>query len=289
MQVRDVLQKTTQFFRDKGLETPRLDSEILLAKALGWERMSLYLRYEYPLNDSELTACRELVRRRGAGEPVAYILGEKGFHNHTFIVNPSVLIPRPETEMIVEKAVEWGRTQSGELRVVDLGTGSGCIGLSIISELATAQLLAVDVSHEALAVAADNALNLDLKDRAELLSADAATLTTEEVSAVLGGSADIVVSNPPYIDREDKEVQDSVRKFEPALALFSESKGLFHIRKFSEAAGRIARSGAFIMFEIGYQQGEAAREIFASQSCFRDVEIVRDLAGLDRFIRCFKN
>ncbi|MEK7356278.1 MAG: peptide chain release factor N(5)-glutamine methyltransferase, partial [Bdellovibrionota bacterium] len=285
MQVKDVIQKTTQFFRDKGFESPRLDTELLLASALRWERMKLYLNYEYPLSDEELASCRELVRRRGSGEPVAYILGEKGFYSHSFKVTKDVLIPRPETETLVESAIEWMKVNASSARIVDLGTGSGCIGLSLLAALPESSLLAVDISEAALGIARENAELLGVSTRAKFHAGDASDLSMAVVEAQLGALADVVVANPPYIAPNDPDVQENVRKFEPATALFSGADGLEHIRKWSFVAGVVARAGAFTMFEIGHDQGRVAKEIFESTGFFENVEIVRDLAGHERFVR----
>lgn len=288
MQVKDVIQKTTQFFREKGFESPRLDTELLIASALNWERMKLYLNYEYPLSDEELAKCRELVKRRSSGEPVAYILGEKGFFSHSFKVTSDVLIPRPETETLVETAIEWAKMNAPRARLVDLGTGSGCIGLSILSALPETSLLAVDISAGALAVAKENAARIEVAARAKWHGGDAGSLSPSIVESELGGLADMVLANPPYIAADDPDVQDNVRKFEPSTALFSGEEGLAHIRRWAVTAGQVARPGAFIMFEIGYNQGRAAKEIFENTGVFESVEIVRDLAGHERFVRAIR-
>lgn len=288
MQIKDVIQKTTQFFRDKGFESPRLDTELLIAEALHWERMKLYLNYDYPLSEGELSVCRELVRRRATGEPVAYILGRKDFYNHSFRVTPDVLIPRPETEMIVETVVQWHRDQGGELNLIDFGSGSGCIGLSILAEVPEAKLLAVDISPGAIEVVGSNANNLSLEDRAHFLLSDVSALDPKQVAAVLGESVNVIVANPPYIAPDDPHVSEGVRRFEPSLALFSSEKGSAHIRSWSMKAAELLKPGGMVMFEIGFDQGQLAREIFASCEKFENIEVMRDLAGQDRFVRAFK-
>jgi release factor glutamine methyltransferase len=290
MLVKDVLQKTTQFFKDKGYPSPRLDTELLISAALRWERIKLYLQHEYPLSEEELTLCRDFVRRRASGEPVAYILGKKDFYNHSFIVSPGVLIPRPETELIVEQSLAWAKTQPAdqELRVVDLGVGSGCIGLSIIAELSTARLFGVDISLEAAKVAIENAQALSLNDRASFEVMDASALSAETVRAPLGGLADILVANPPYIAENDPEIEPNVKKFEPSGALFSSDQGLSHIKSWASKAAELVREDGFIMFEIGHTQGRAAAAVFESLSGFSGVTVVKDLSGRDRFIKCLK-
>ncbi len=289
MQLKDILQKTTQFLRDKGSPSARLDTEMLIASALKWDRIKLYLNYEYPLNEQELGIAREFVRRRASGEPVAYILGTKDFHNHSFKVNRAVLIPRPETESIVEAAIDFSNEASEQAdsstRVVDLGTGSGCIGLSVIAGVPDAQLLGVDVSPLAIEVAKENAERLEVAERAHFLTANAGSITRTQVEETLGGAADMVLANPPYIDQLDPAVETNVKLFEPQEALFSPDHGLAHIRDWARVAGEIARDGALVMFEIGHEQGEAARGIFWTSGRFQDVEIVKDLSGRERFIR----
>ena len=299
MQIKDILQKTTEFFKNKGFDNPRLETELLISTALNWQRMKLYLNHEYPLTEAELNACRDFVRRRAGGEPAAYIVGTKGFYKHDFKVTPAVLIPRPETEELVEYAVEWAKKNAPEARVVDLGTGSGAIGLSVAAALPEAQLLAVDISEEALKVAELNSVemhgtdlktkNLDVRERSHFLLKDAGAVTLEDVTRAIGGKADLVLANPPYIAEDDPEVQPNVRKFEPSQALFSGENGLQHVRAWVKTASEIARAGAFVMFEIGHEQGQAAKEIFEQTGSFENVSVVRDLSGRERFIRATRN
>ena len=286
MLVKDVLQKTTQFFRDKGISTARLDTEILLAKALNWERMKLYLNYEYPLNEAELTACRDLVRRRATGEPVAYITGQREFYNHSFAVYPGILIPRPETETIVETVIKWASGQG--IKIVDLGSGSGCIGLSILAEISTAQLFAVDVSATAVKATKLNAETLDVVDRVIIAHKSAEAVTSADVVAAFGSLADAVLANPPYIAEDDSDVEPNVKKFEPFEALFSPDGGLSHIESWSLTASQCVRPGGLVMFEIGHRQGPQVLRQFSSITDFENVQLVKDLAGTDRFVKCFR-
>jgi release factor glutamine methyltransferase len=296
--LKDVLQKTTLFFREKGIETARLDAELLIAAALNWERMKIYLNYEYPMNDSELALCREHVRRRASGEPVAYILGKRDFYKHSFKVSNAVLIPRPETEHVVEDAVVWLRSQlpaTGEqpanalpLKVVDFGTGSGCIGLSILAEIPECQLVAIDISSGALEIANENAVKIGVSERVHFIEADVGQLEIANVTSALGGLADAVVANPPYISVDDPMIEANVKLFEPTQALFSGEHGLVHLRSWCAKAGDLLRPKGWIMFEIGNQQGAAARQIFEDSCQFRDIEIVKDLSGRERFVRAFR-
>jgi release factor glutamine methyltransferase len=291
VQLKDIIQKTTAFLRDKGSPSARLDTELLISAALQWERIKLYLNYEYPLTEDELTKCRDFVRRRASGEPVAYILGKKDFYNHSFKVSPAVLIPRPETETLVEEAIAFLKQQmpeEDEVRVIDLGAGSGCIGLSVLAEIQRARLLAVDISPEAIEVAKENAVSLGVEDRAVFHSGDAGKMPVDMIHELLGGSADVLLANPPYIDPNDPLVEGHVKKFEPAGALFSEDGGLRHIREWADRCAELVRPGAMVMFEIGHDQGEAALGIFEATESFQSVRIVKDLSDQDRFIRAVR-
>ena len=290
MRIKDVLQKTTQFFREKGIETARLDTELLLATALNWERVKLYLNYEYPLSPEELNACRDLVRRRAQGEPIAYILGKKDFFRHSFTVSPAVLIPRPETEILVEEALAWLNSQRAESgsRIIDFGTGSGCIGLSLLAEVEDAKLVAIDKSPDAIDVAALNAEDLGVAARVTLVATDVADLRADHVAKVLQGMADLIVANPPYIAADDSRVEANVRKFEPEMALFSGADGLGHIRVWTAKAAELVRVGGLVIFEIGSEQGRVASEIFAATGRFDHIEVLKDLAGHDRFVRAIR-
>lgn len=290
MRIKDVLQKTTRFFHEKGFTSPRLDAELLISSALKWERMRLYLNYDYPLSEEELLECRERVRRRSTGEPVAYILGRKDFYNHRFIVSPAVLIPRPETETLVEETLHWMKTRpagSAEM-ILDFGAGSGCIGLSLLAGAPTARLVAIDLSPQAIEVARRNAQELGLEARAEFLTADLGAVPAQTIFDKTGDRADVIVANPPYIADDDPRVEPMVKRYEPMTALFANENGLGAIRAWAVRAAEVARSGAWVMFEIGSGQAAAAMDAFARTGEFDAIEIRRDLAGHDRFVRAMK-
>lgn len=233
MNVKEVLDKTVEFFRQKNLSSPRLDAEILLSHALSTDRVGLYLRFDAPLNADETEVCRQLVRRRSTGEPVAYIVGYKDFFNSRFNVGPGVLIPRPETEAVVDHALE--RAGSDLDQFVEFGVGSGCIGLTILKERPSSRLLAFDISPEAASYAANNAQSLGVGARAEVVVHDVGQLPsnaqiTEIMSRPVESRVELVVANPPYIDRADPHVEKAVKEFEPSSALFSDEGGLKDIR-----------------------------------------------------------
>lgn len=288
--VGEIVKKTTSFFQEKGFDSPRLDSELLISRALGWERLQVFLKFDYPLSEAEMEKCRELVRRRAKGEPVAYILGEKGFYEHVFEVNTSTLIPRPETELLVERGLEFLNSSDAakpEARqsalVVDLGCGTGCIGLSIAAAVPIAKVVLVDFSLEALEVAKRNAARLGVEARCEFRHADAGDL---EALQDLVGRVDLLVANPPYIDPTDERVSPSVRQFEPATALFAGGpgqKGLEEIRRWALTSWKLAATSACTLFEIGDGQGDDVIQIFRDLG-WADVQLRRDLSNRERMI-----
>jgi release factor glutamine methyltransferase len=285
MKLKEVLDRTVQFFKDKNIDTPRLDTEILLTEALGYKnRVDLYLKFDQPLSETELNRSRDFVRRRALGEPVAYIIGKKDFYGYTFLVSPAVLIPRPETEILVEEALLWLMNSGIENpRVLDLGCGSGCIGFSILKKVPNASLVSVDKSAEALEIAKMNAEQLQVAERVEFICKDATELEFP------GGSFDLILANPPYIASDDPQVQLEVKKFEPPMALFSGDNGLYALKSWSANSLKWMKSKSMMGFEMGWNQGAALNETFIGYSAFESVKIIKDLAGLDRHIIGVKN
>lgn len=284
MKLKEVLDKTTAFFKEKKFDSPRLDAELLLAHGLGIERIQIYLKFDQPLKEEELQKCRDLVRRRMAGEPVAYIVGYKDFYGLRFKVDNRVLIPRPETEHVVEEVLKWAKDKSREYKILDLGSGSGCIGQTLLHHLKLAHLTSVDISEEALQVAKQNAESLQLFERIEFVHADA-----EKAAAHFSEKRDIIVANPPYIDRQDIHVEENVKKFEPDLALFSSEKGLYSLKTWSSLFAHQLADKAMMAMEMGYDQGPAMKAHFESLGVFQEVRVIKDLSGHDRVIYGVKN
>ncbi len=274
-----LLQWSEGFFREKGIETPRLDAEVLLSHVLEKPRIYLYVHYDQPLDPGELAAYRGFVRRRAAREPVAYLLGERAFMGLTFAVSPAVLVPQPDTETLVSEAEKRLRGKSGA-RIADVGTGSGAIALSLLHALSDLTAAAVDVSSAALKVARENAVRLALMDRVAFYEGDLLT-------PLLGQTFDAILSNPPYIPRNDIAALSPEVQAEPHLALDGGADGLDFYRRLTREAAAFLRPGGFLAVEAG--QGEAAAiSDMARANGWAEVEIVQDLAGIDRVVTMYR-
>lgn len=295
MKLGEILQKTIQFFKDKKIESARLDAELLLAHALKCERMDLYLKIDKPLSEQEVSICREFVKRRITGEPVAYIVETKGFYGLDFHVEKGVLVPRPETELIVDTVLEFiKRNNIQNPRILDLGTGTGCIGLSLIKilkkENKAASLVAVDKSEVAKKVFSINQENLKLTTSTDSNSAapniEFILSDVEELPAdFFNQHFDCIVANPPYIAPNDPEVQASVKEHEPALALFTEDDGLKCLKSWSQLTAPLLNSPSIMIFEMGFRQAKLMTTFFEQLHVFKKVSVLQDLSGLDRCIQ----
>ncbi len=275
--IEEVVRWAADDFRGRGIESPRLDAEVLLARALGTPRIQLILDARRPLSAEELAGFREMVKRRRAREPVAYILGDREFYGRPFRVDARVLVPRPDTETLVEVALERTRAVSLSMRALDLCTGSGCVAITLARERPTASVWATDVSEGALAVARDNALRL---------GAHRLALRQGDLFAAVpaGARFDVVVSNPPYIAAgEVVDLMPDVRDFEPRLALEGGADGLAVLRRIVEGAGAHLVSGGVLAVEVGAGQAPVVAELFA-RAGFVDVEVRRDYARIERVL-----
>ncbi|MBF0171634.1 MAG: peptide chain release factor N(5)-glutamine methyltransferase [Nitrospinae bacterium] len=259
--------------RLKGLSaTPRLDAELLLAHVAGTDRTGVVTRGAAPLPSDVADRFRALLERRRALEPVAYLVGEQEFYGRPFTVTGAVLIPRPETEGLVEAALARGGAKPR--RVADIGTGSGCIAVTLACERPAWEIVAVDLSPAALAVAQANARRHGVDRRIAFVQGD--------LVAPLDGTFDLIVSNPPYVADDAPTVAEGVRRHEPALALFAGADGLDLIRRLvTDAPPRLA-PGGWLLMEIGDAQGEAVRGIIDDAGSYESAVITHDLAGLAR-------
>jgi release factor glutamine methyltransferase len=273
--VRGILTKTERYLAERDIDAPRLSAQLLLAHVLGLDRLGLILAMDRPLTPNELDAVRPLVARRGRGEPMAYILGEREFYGLVFSVTPATLIPRPETELLIDRALAL--FPEGSLGAfADLGTGSGCLAVTLAVHFPTALGVALDVSSDALSVARQNAVRHGVADRLSFLATDFADLPARE------GGYGLIVSNPPYVSAgEYRECSREVRDFEPQSALTPGETGLEAVPVVAKAAYAALTPGGRLLVEIGWKQGPAAAALLVAAG-FADVAVCRDLAGLDR-------
>ncbi|HHW09338.1 MAG TPA: peptide chain release factor N(5)-glutamine methyltransferase [Firmicutes bacterium] len=286
--VLELIKLTTNYLAGKGVSSPRLDAEVMLAHVLHLDRVGLYVNFERPLVPGEVAAYREMVARRGRREPLAYIIGEKEFMGKNFRVTPDVLIPRPETELLIEAVVKELDGGDGDgagpgpgdeperLRILDLGTGSGVIAVMLALLVPRARVAAVDISGEALAVARSNAVRHEVEDRITFLAGD----LYEPLPP--GEMFEVIVSNPPYIAVPEYSTLSLEVRREPQAALLAGEDGLAVIRQvIAGAPARLADDG-LLAIEIGAAQGEAVRRL-AQQYGFTSVIIGKDYAGFDRY------
>ena len=291
----DLLKTTENYFSEKGIENPRLNAELLLGDALKMERVELYMAYERPLSKNELDNFREKVKRRGAREPLQYIIGSTEFMGFPFKVNRHVLIPRPETEILVETIIAMKDKIGRNAVFLDVGTGSGCIPVSLAKLWPSAKYFAVDISADALGVALENArlngLEADIYPIDEMQSAQKEGLIFmqydifKEITAPIMQNITVLISNPPYIGQaEMKSLPPEVRDYEPAISLTDNNNGLtFYKRIFDMAAGDYFPNLNYLFFEMSGSQQKEIRQL-AAQYKFNKTEIREDLTGIERVL-----
>jgi len=273
--IRDVLEWATQDFAGRGIVSPRLDAELLVAKALETDRVGLYLDLNRPLVDQERSAIRPLVARRREREPVAYILGHRDFYGRRFKVTPDVLIPRPDTETLVDHALEC-IPEDAASRVLDVGTGSGAIAVTIAAERPLALVTATDISEAALKVASENAKQLEVANRIRF-----------EHANLLSGveQYDVIVSNPPYIAQSEMAaLQAEIREHEPIAALEAGEDGLDVVRALLSASEPATASGAQMLIEIGATQAVSVVAFAAEHTAWQPVAVYPDLNRIERVV-----
>ena len=272
----DILENTSRFFASKGLENARLQAELLLAAVLGVKRLDLYLQFERPLHRSEVDRYREYVRQRLRRVPVQYITGVAAFRHLELAVTPAVLIPRPETEVLVDVALEL-LPEGG--RVLDLCCGSGAVALALAHEAAAAQVVAADVSAAALEAAKTNAQRCGLAGRVEWHCGD--------LFAPLCGTApfDLIAANPPYVRRGDlAQLAPEVRDYEPQIALDGGEDGLAFYRRIAQEAADFMRPGGYLLLEVGDGQSAAVADLLTRSERLTEVHIRPDLNQIPRVV-----
>jgi len=270
-----LVERAAQILSERGIKSARLDAELLMCHALGWDnRIKIYTNYDRPLTPEEVERYRKLISRRAKGEPVAYIVGYKEFFGIRFKVKKGVLIPRPETEILVEKTLEKiHKTFSSGITIIDVGTGSGCIIISICKnvKLKDCKFFGIDISDTALRVAKENAKDIGCPIK----------FIKGNLLENIEFKVDVIVSNPPYISTEDRLVEEDVVKFEPYKALFSGKTGLEIIEELSFQSYMKLKPGGFLSLEFGKGQSEDVKKILKKQG-FSSIQIYKDLNGIER-------
>jgi release factor glutamine methyltransferase len=281
MTVLEVVQSTTRYFQKHNIESPRLNAEHLLAHVLGRKRIELYLEFERQLNESELAPLRDLVKRRSAGEPLQHLLGTIEFCDRTFLCDKRAMIPRPETEQLLQlvisklKKCQSGRDEIPHSRFVDVGTGSGVIALSLATAFPKAETLGVDISENALALARENAARLGLADRV--------TFLTSNLLENLVGTFDLIIANLPYISTEQRKTLSREVLHDPEVALFAGPHGDELVRELIAQAPPRLRPGGTLALEIGIGQSEALLSTLQEKN-YRDIWMEKDYSGVTRFV-----
>jgi release factor glutamine methyltransferase len=276
--VLEVLRGGAAFLERKGIEQPRLNTEHLLAQVLGLKRLELYLAFDRPLGESELRPMRELIERRSKGEPLQHLLGTVEFGGHVFKCDRRALVPRPETEELVDRIVKRARQANGRGpgAILDMGCGSGVIGLSLAATFPSSVVTLVDVSSEALALASENAAALALTNVSFIESDLFASVSP-------GMRFNLMVANLPYIPRPELAALSREVRWDPALALDGGEAGLEVIARFAAQARAFAAPDATVALETGIDQGPATRDALL-EAAFERVEILCDMAGCERFV-----
>lgn len=276
----------TEYFDTHRVDSPRTSAEILLAHALNLKRIDLYLRHDQPLNSDELTRFKTLIKRRINREPVAYILGYKEFWSLNLEVNPNVLIPRPETECLVERALESlaAGSSSASKSILELGTGSGAIVVALASENSRHSYLGTDISGEAVRVARQNAIRHGLDAKIRFMVADWFAPFDPKSAGF-----DLIVSNPPYIRSGDiQRLEPEIYAYEPLLALDGANDGLRDLRRIIQTAYAYLKPDGVLLMEMGHDQKEPLKQIINTSGQYEDPEFYKDYSGHDRIVSARK-
>ncbi len=298
--IQKLIDWTTQFFINSNIQNPRLDTEVLLSYSLKLDRLGLYLNYDKPLTEDELSSFKKLIQRRANREPLQYITGIQEFWSLDFKVAPGVLIPRQETEVLVEetlkdagyKAQDAKKTATSETGnkaltsvpnplILDLCTGSGCIAVALAKELTGSTIHAIDNSESALEVARQNSERHDVKDRITFMSGD-----LFQPLKNLAGKFDFIVSNPPYVKRSDLEgLEPEVNLFEPVSALDGGEDGLDFVRSIIDEAPTYLNNNGWLLLEIAFDQAAEVQAHIEMSGCYASLTVIKDLSGNDRVVK----
>ncbi|MCT4585586.1 MAG: peptide chain release factor N(5)-glutamine methyltransferase [Peptostreptococcaceae bacterium] len=256
-------------------DTPSLDAEILLCNILSKDRIYLHINLIEDLKEEDFCKFKEFIKQRENNKPIAYIINEKEFMGLSFYVDKNVLIPRPDTEILVDRVINEFKNQN-DLKIIDIGCGSGAISISLAKYL-NAYVYSLDISKQALEIGMKNAIKNDVADNIKFIKSDILNNFNEE-------EVDIIVSNPPYIELEEYlNLEDNVLLYEPKLALLGEDNGLYFYKEISKNAKKVLKENGYIFFEIGYNQADAVSKIL-KENDFCDIKIEKDLSKKDRLV-----
>ena len=284
--IQKLLNWVTEYLTNKSVEAPRFSAELLLSHVLGLKRIELYTQFDKPVAAEQLDRLRDLVKRAGQNEPVAYLTGRTEFYSLELEITRDCMIPRPETELLVQRAVEFLRARDGMQFVCDLCTGSGCIAVAIAKNFSDARIIATDISDAALAVAAGNVEKHQLAERITLLCGD---LFEPLIRPLDVDKFDLIVCNPPYVSSAEYDNLDkNVKDYEPRLALHAGADGLDVYRRIVEKIDQFLKPGAGLMLEIGYAQGPAVRGLLEEAGAFGEIKIEKDYHDNDRIVTARK-
>lgn len=275
--VLEAIKLSSDYLEKKGIESPRLNAELLLAEILSCKRLELYLSFERPLKDDEVNRYRDWIARRGKFEPMQYIIGHVEFYGSNFIVNPSVLIPRPETELLVERIILSNKNKR-QLNILDIGVGSGNIAISLAKNLEHAKIVACDISEEAVKIAKRNADVIGVSKKISFIVKDILTHEFEN------GSFDIIVSNPPYVpDAELGSLQREIIDHEPRIAVTDSSNGYKFYDHIITHAWNWLKQNGLLYFELGKDQSEKVK-MHLEETGFSNIKLIKDYQDIDRII-----
>jgi len=284
--IQKLLNWTAEYLTNKSVDSPRLSAELLLSHALGLMRIELYTQFDRQVPQQQLDQLHDLVKRAGLHEPVAYLTGRTEFYSLELEITADCLIPRPETELLVQRAIEFLRTRSGVQYICDLCTGSGCIAVAIAKNVPDARVTATDISSAALEVAARNVEKHRLNEHVRLLCGDLFEPVIKQLDV---NQFDLIVCNPPYVSTAEYEILDkNVKDYEPESALLAGADGLDIYRRIIDKVYDFLKPGAALMLEIGYAQGPAVRELLEQTGAFAQIKIEKDHQDNDRIVSAMK-
>ena len=279
--IHQVLTDAVSILKENNIKTPRLDGEVILAHLLNCKRLDLILKYDETIDKNQEKEFLDKIKLRAQGMPVQYITGNQEFMGLDFHVTPDVLIPRPDTEILVEEAIQEASFMDKPLIIVEIGTGSGAIALSLAHYIKDAQVHTIDISPKAIEIARKNAKNLSLEEKVIFHQGD----LLSPIKGILDGKVDILVSNPPYIPSKDiLSLQREVQFHEPSLALDGGIEGLDFYKRIIDEVLDFLSHQARLIFEIGHDQGDRVSGMIREMGIFSDIRIIKDLASLDRVV-----